>query len=231
MKEKVYKEIFDRIQVGECAWALVLVADELTKSPDDPYLLYYAGLAHRRLNEYDEAKQFYRRSIDADPRNASVHLGLGIIYQIQEMFDDAIESLKMATALDPHFPEAHNSLGLTYSKIGDYREALESYERAAEAIINMAYQQLNTEGQQFTSRVTTDGNRTLMVEPDAFDQVERILKANPMWAINRNNIGCCLAAIGEKQRAKEMLKESINFIPEGLKYDAPFVGLTDLENE
>jgi hypothetical protein len=83
----------------------------------------------------------------------------------------------------------------------------------------------------FTSRITTDGNRTLMSEPETFARIEAFLKANPMWAINRNNIGSCLAAIGDKQRAKEMFEESIRFISKGTKYDAPFLGLKDLANE
>lgn len=148
------------------------------------------------------------------------------------MYENAVVSLNEAIKLDPHLPEAHNSLGLTYSKVGNYRRALECYELAAEAIIDLAYRQLIKDDEKpFTSRVTTDGKSALVVDSGAFDRIESVLRANPMWAINRNNIGICLAAIGEKRRAKEMFEESIRFIPKGMKYDAPFLGLMDIANE
>jgi hypothetical protein len=79
--------------------------------------------------------------------------------------------------------------------------------------------------------MTTDGMRALMSDPQALGRIERILKSNVLWAINRNNIGFCLAALGERERAREMFEESIKFIPKGTKYEAPFFGLKDLVNE
>jgi tetratricopeptide (TPR) repeat protein len=232
MENPTYQAIFERIQAGQFQAALNILAEALENSPRDPYLLYYAGLAHRRLNNYDEAAKYYRKSIEIDPSNPSVHLGLGIAYQLQGLYEKAIESLKEAITLERNFPEAHNSLGLTFSKLGKYRQALECYESAAEAIIDMAFSQLAKEGESyFPSKETTDGKNVRMITPEAFDLIETILKSNLMWAINRNNIGSCLAAIGEKERAKEMFEESIRFIPEGLTYELPSFGLKDLAHE
>lgn len=229
MENPTYQAIFERIQAGQFQAALNVLSEALVNSPGDPHLLYYAGLAHRRLNNYSEAAKYYRESIEIDPSNPSVHLGLGISYQLQGSYEKAIESLKAAINLDRNFPEAHNSLGFTYSNMGKYRQALECYECAAEAIMEIAFSQLAKDGQRyFPSEVTTDGKNVLMMTPEAFDRIETILKSNLMWAINRNNIGSCLAAIGEKPRAKEMFEESIRFIPEGVKYDAPSFGLKDL---
>ena len=232
MENPTYKTIFDRIQTGQFRSALDVIAHALVKSPDDPYLLYYSGLAHRRLNNYQEAAKVYCKSLDIDPRNPSVHLGLGIVYQLQGLYEEAIESLKEAIKLEPNFPEAHNSLGLTYSKVGNYQAALECYERAAEAIIEMAHTQLAKDDKKyFTSTVTTHGLNSLMINPEAFDSIESILKSNLMWSISMNNIALCLTALGERARAKKIFEESIRFIPEGVGYDAPFDGLRALENE
>ena len=227
-----YKIIFDLIQAGDFQSALDKLADEIANSPNDPYLLYCAGLAHRRLNNLDTAAEYYRRSINIDSRNPSVHLGLGIVYQLQGRYEQAIKSLQIAINLEPHFAEAHNSLGLTYSKLGDYRLALQCYERVAEGIIDLAHSQLKKAPEKYaTPRVSAVGESVLMTNEDAFSEIEQFLKSNLMWAINSNNMARCFAAIGEKSRARDMFQESIAFIPAGVNYDAPFVGLKDLSND
>lgn len=229
MKNQTYQAIFERIQAGQFQDALNLIADELRLSQNDPHLLYYAGLAHRRLNNYQEAAKYYRKSIEIDPTNPSVHLGLGIAYQLQGLFEKAIESLKAAIKLEGNFPEAHNSLGLTYANMGQYQKALDCYESGAEAIMDVAFSQLAKDRDKyFPSKVTTDGKSVLMMTPEAMEGIEAILKSNLMWAVNRNNVGSCLAALGDVEGAKRMFEESISFIPAGVRYDAPYIGLRDL---
>jgi tetratricopeptide (TPR) repeat protein len=223
MRNPTYDLIFNLIETGNLQSALEKIAAEIAKSPNDPNLFYYAGLTHRKLNNLDQAAQYYRKSIELDSRNPSVHLGLGIVYQLQGRYEQAIASLQAAIKMEPSLPEAHNSLGLTYRKLGDYHRALQCYERAAEGIMGLASAQL-----QNTDTVTTDGRKVRMLDPEMFDKVEQFLKSNPMWAMNRNNVGVCLAAIGETSRAREAFLESIKFIPAGVNFDAPFAGLKDL---
>jgi tetratricopeptide (TPR) repeat protein len=229
MKNSTYQAIFDQIQTGQLKIALDLIAEELQKSDNDPHLLYYAGLAHRRLNNYEEASKCYRQSIATDWNNPSAHLGLGIIYQLQGLYDKAIDSLKSAIDLDKDFPEAHNSLGLTYKSMGQYQQALDSYNKGAEAIVNMAFSQFMKDKENNSPfKMTSDGKNVLMMTPEAMEGIQGILKSNLMWAINRNNIGVCLAAVGDIEGAKRMFEESISFIPEGVRYDSPYTGLRDL---
>ncbi len=229
MNNPTYQAVFERIQDGQFQSALSLIAEALPNSPNDPNLLYYAGLAHRRLNNYEEAAKYYLKSIEIDPSNPSAHLGLGNIYQIQGLYEKAIKSLKAAVNLDSNFPEAHNSLGLTYAKMGQYQQALICYEKAAESIMDMAFSQLAKDRDMYLqSKETIDGKKVLMMKPEASEQIASILKSNLMWAINRNNIGSCLAAIGETDAARKMFEESISFIPEGVRYEAPYYGLRNL---
>jgi tetratricopeptide (TPR) repeat protein len=229
MKNPTYQAVFEKIQAGQFQSALSLLAEALPNSPNDATLLYYAGLTYRRLNNYEEAAKYYRKSIEIDPSNPSVHLGLGIVYQLQGLYEKAIKSLTTAVSLDTNFPEAHNSLGLTYANIGQYRKALACYEKAAESIIDIAFSQLTKDRDKYLpSKETTDGKDVLMITPEAFEQIAYILKSNLMYAVNRNNIGSCLVAIGEIDAAKRMFEESISFIPEGVRYEAPYIGLRNL---
>jgi tetratricopeptide (TPR) repeat protein len=115
------------------------------------------------------------------------------VYQLQGRYDDAIKSLQTAIQLEPNFAEAQNRLGLTYSKLGNYQRAAECYERAAEGISDLAHAELQKEGNYTTPTVPTDGKNVLTINQDAFSRIEKFLKSNLIWSINRDNVACCAA--------------------------------------
>jgi tetratricopeptide (TPR) repeat protein len=61
---------------------------------------------------YADAVQKFEEAIRGEPKNASLHLGLGLAYQSLRKYPEAFQALEKAARLGPDSLEAHYSLGL-----------------------------------------------------------------------------------------------------------------------
>lgn len=73
----------------------------LASHPEDARALFDAGYAADAQNHADQAADFYRRAVDADPKSFEAHLSLGLLLARQGKPDDARPELAAATQLDP----------------------------------------------------------------------------------------------------------------------------------
>ena len=54
------------------------------------------GSAFRFLSDYDEAIDWYQRALKSDPEEEQIHLGIGIVYQLQGDYKNALLHLSKA---------------------------------------------------------------------------------------------------------------------------------------
>lgn len=73
-----------------------------------------------------------------------------------------------------------------------------------------------------------DDSRYLL--PAYFSAFFNTLKSDILYSNIVNNIGTLFAERGEIEEARKSYIESIEFIPQGVKYEDPFIGLMSLEN-
>ncbi len=73
----------------------------LAGHPQDGRALFDAGYVADAQNRLDDAANFYRRAIDANPKSFEAHLSLGLLLARQGKKDAARPELAMATTLDP----------------------------------------------------------------------------------------------------------------------------------
>jgi tetratricopeptide (TPR) repeat protein len=66
--------------------------------------------------------------------------------------------------------------------------------------------------------------------PIYFSAFSSALKSDILYSNMVNNIGTLFAEKGEIEEARKCYMESIEFIPQGVKYDNPFIGLESLQN-
>jgi len=77
----------------------------------------------------DEAKREYKKGLEINPDNPTVHYNLGVIYQSTDQFDSAIIEYEESLKQSPFLTVALNNLGLCFSKLGKYEKAIDCYKR------------------------------------------------------------------------------------------------------
>jgi tetratricopeptide (TPR) repeat protein len=92
----------------------------LNNPPDDPGLLLAWGTALVRTHQSAAAAGIFRRLLEQNANNASVHLLLGKAYAQQKDYPNAINEIDTALRLDPQLPEGHYYAGLVYLHQNDF---------------------------------------------------------------------------------------------------------------
>jgi len=81
---------------------------------------------------YDQAIDFYKRAIEADPSIASAYNGLAVAYRFAGKNDLAVSYWKKAIEVKPDFANAYINLGITLINLGQKERALEYLIRCRE---------------------------------------------------------------------------------------------------
>lgn len=111
----------------------------IEKTPDDapPDAQYRRGLAHRKLDQNDQAKESFGRLSGAGEAWSAV--GESARAQIDGNLDGALEAAKKAVTHGPDLAAAHYQLGLVLDARSENAPAAAAFARAAELQPQMAY--------------------------------------------------------------------------------------------
>ena len=103
--------------------AMQFADNMLATDPTNYFYLYVKGYLYHNMKEYDNAIEYYQKTIDADPTYAEAYSNLGLIYCVkaQEFSEKATSDMN-----DPQYKEDQNTLRSFYEK------ALPYYEKARE---------------------------------------------------------------------------------------------------
>lgn len=103
--------------------------------------VYYAGVSHLQLGNFEEAIEYLKDfSTDEEMVAATAAGALGDAYAELGQNDDAIAQYKKATAFDNDLtaPVYLMKLGVMYEAAGDYNSAVNAYTKIKEAYANTA---------------------------------------------------------------------------------------------
>lgn len=134
MLQDLLGQAFDQFKVAKFDAALDLLELAIRNDSTDWNTWYFAGQCYRFLGDIDTAIRYLLRARALKDDEATVHLALGIAYQLQSQWDEAIKALRKAVHIDADHELAYNSLALTYKKIGRFSEALFFYDAGAKAL-------------------------------------------------------------------------------------------------
>lgn len=81
---------------------------------------------HLAARRYGEAARTYRRMLELEPGNASIHNELGLVLHYDGKSAEALAALRKATALDPKLQRAWLSLGFVLKSTGKDAQAREA---------------------------------------------------------------------------------------------------------
>jgi tetratricopeptide (TPR) repeat protein len=91
--------------------------------------LVQQGLTAQRDDRLDDARDLYRRAIEADDRNKFAHYNLGLVEQTTDHAAAAEQHYREAVAIDPNFAAALFNLAILRTQAGASDEAVNLYQR------------------------------------------------------------------------------------------------------
>lgn len=104
----------------------------LTTLPDNPSLLYAAGISMAKSGDSKTAEDLFNRMLVQNPNAAEVHLFLGQAHAAEKEDADALKSFSRALELNPRLPEAHYSAGKIHLRQGNLEQAEREFRRELE---------------------------------------------------------------------------------------------------
>lgn len=112
---------------NELAEANSLLAQALSRSPDDPAFLHLSGTVRRLEHRPEEAEGLYRRALATGPRQPHVHRDLGKLLASLGRLDEATAELREALRLKLDDADAHLCLAAALARQGRPEAAETSY--------------------------------------------------------------------------------------------------------
>jgi tetratricopeptide (TPR) repeat protein len=130
----------------QCARLLGPVADQL---PNNPGLLFAAGVSLVRSGSPREASRVFERMLQLNGESADIHMLLGEAHAEEGEYAPALEEFSRALELNPKLPEAHYRRGKVFFKQGKLDEAARDFQaeltldpRSVPASYELAYVRL-----------------------------------------------------------------------------------------
>ena len=82
---------------------------------------------NRISEENSKSIEAFKQALRINPDDTEVHIKLGVVYVISDMYEEAIEAHKQVVRIKPDSVAAHCWLGLIYVSLNDKGSALEQY--------------------------------------------------------------------------------------------------------
>jgi adenylate cyclase len=158
---------------------------------------------HRRNASKEDGQEAAARAIAIDPTLADAHAALGAAHQGQGRYEVGLESCEAALELDPDSYEGNRVAGMCCIALHKYEDAVRYFEKAAEVVpsefvassfASQCYEALgDIAGMQAAAR------RSLA-------RVEQVIAVEPDHGRALGYGAGLLAALGERERAKEWIE-------------------------
>jgi Flp pilus assembly protein TadD len=136
----------DAYLAGDYSKALHIVRHLIERPLHDFDCLLLEGACHMALKDFASAEQAWQRAVEADPRSASAHTNLGILYIALSRHDEAVQCFKAALSCDPASEAAAIRLIVQLRQTRRLEEA-EWYARRAVAHASASPMAINLFGQ------------------------------------------------------------------------------------
>lgn len=214
-------------------------------NPFDPILSYSLGIVYQNINDYNSAIKFFEKSISLNPNFMEAINSLALTYKKQGDFENALKYYNQC--IEVLFQNIFNQIKENkISEIDDLYTKSKS-EKWFETAINIATKNSSLEGMKnikFPAEETADklnkenpyvgysmydkdGVRYIL--PTYFCNFYNMLRSDLFYSNVLNNIASLFGDKGDIEQARKIFKESIEFIPVGIDFSNPYIGLEELD--
>ena len=130
IKEKKYKEIIDLINLSKFSESLNLLKNLENLYCNDINFNNLIGFVYQHLNDFNNANNYYRKSLELDNTNFDTNFNIGILNYKKKNFKEAE---KIFVSLSKKFTENKDifyNLGVIKYEMELYKEAIKYFEKA-----------------------------------------------------------------------------------------------------
>jgi Flp pilus assembly protein TadD len=104
---------------GDLHGAVALLRMSLELEPYRAESYISLGNAYARLQQRENARVMYERSLSLEANNPIAHFNLGLLYYKEyQQYEQALVHFLKARELDPRNSNVYHNLGLTYQRLG-----------------------------------------------------------------------------------------------------------------
>ena len=171
--------------------------------PDNPSLLYAAGIALAKSGDSNGANEIFRRMLVQNPDAAEVHLYLGQAHAEQKEDVEALREFSRALELNSKLPEANYSAGMVHLRQGN-RDQAESDFRA-ELAVNPG----DAAAEYRLGYILLAEQR----QPEAIEMLGDVVRQKPNDADAHYELGKALLEKGDLKPAIERLEAAVHLDP------------------
>jgi TonB family protein len=200
----------------------------LQREPNDVEALFQAGYISFRLDQVDQAKDYFRKLIAVDPKHAGGAANLAALEaRYNEKHIGRNEktqgiTLREVVQANPNSVEAQVNLGAQLLTEGVYPEALTILERAVSLRPNSAAVQYDLGLAQIKNNKYEE----------AITSIKKALELKPEWPDAYNNLGLAYAGLSRWKESVTAYREALRLVPEyaGAMYNLGIAHLRQGEN-
>ena len=165
------------------------------------------GLAYFGKNALDEALASSKKAIELDPHNFNAYWILSRIYHTTDKDKDALDCLNKVISINPNFFTAYDDLEMYYERTNDK----ENYLKTLQTVILIVSKYLIQHPEDTYRRMAYAVSLAKLGRLDeAKSEGEKALELSPNDAIMMYYGACLYARLGDKERAVELITDSVN---------------------
>ena len=127
--EMLARQARDDFQAARYAAARDKLREALKRSPSNPALWSYLGLAEAQLNDLDSAIADFQKTLALAPDDAQSFFNLGLLYGRKNQTAKAVDAYQRGLKLEPNNPAAIQNYALLLMTQARFREAAASLEK------------------------------------------------------------------------------------------------------
>jgi tetratricopeptide (TPR) repeat protein len=190
--------------------ALAQYQSLLQREPNDVEALFQAGYISYKLDQVDQAKDYFRKLITIDPKHAG---GAADLAALEARYNEKHVgrnektpgiTLREVVQANPDSVEAHVNLGAQLITEGVYPEALTILERAVSLRPNSAAVQYDLGLAQIKEKKYEA----------AITSIKKALELKPEWPDAYNNLGLAYAGLSRWKEAVTAYSEAVRLVPD-----------------
>lgn len=176
----------------------------LTSLPDNPSLLYAAGISLAKTGDSKGASEIFHRMLIQNPDAAEVHLFLGQAHAENKADAEALKEFSRALELNPKLPEANYGRGIIRLRQGDVEQAEKDFR--AELAVSPG----DVSAEYHLGYVLLMQQK----QSEAIEMLADVVQKRPHDADAHYELGKALLEKGDLKPATERLEAAVRLKPE-----------------